>query len=112
MEQATLEGATPEQPTAQPPAAPTREEVATAAPTREEIAAAAPTREEVIAAAPPPAPSSGAVEGVRAPSPAHVEEPSVEARTLPDAPDLGKGSMASSTMVGRSVQGEGAQAGS
>ena len=53
-----------------------------------------------------PPPSSVAEEGVRALSPACVEEPSVEARTPSDAPDRGKGPMASSTMVGRSTQGE------
>jgi len=41
-----------------------------------------------------PPPSSAAEEGVRAPSPTHVEEPSGEARTPPDAPDRGKGPMA------------------
>jgi len=46
----------------------------------------------------------------RAPSLARVEEPPVEAAASEGAPDLGKGPMMSSTMVGRSTEGEGAQA--
>jgi len=53
-----------------------------------------------------------AEEGVRAPSPAHVEEPSDEPMTPPDVRDRGKGPMTSSAMVGKSAQGEEGQAGS
>ena len=110
MEQITAGQAAAEQPTAQPVAARTIEEVTADAPTREETNAAVPTREEGTAATPPP--SSGAQDEVSAPSPAQLEEPSVEARAPDDAPDLGKGPMASSVMVGRSAQGEEAQANS
>jgi len=89
-------------------AAPTTEEVTADAPTREEIGAAVPTKEESSMATPPP--SSGAEEGVRSPSPTRVEEPAAEVRAPDDAPDLGKRPMTSSAMVGRSTQGEEAQA--
>ena len=59
-----------------------------------------------------PPSSSGAEEGIQAPTPARVEEPPVEARTSEDAPDLIKGPVTASTMVGRSTQGKEAQAGS
>jgi hypothetical protein len=62
------------------------------------------TREEGTATSPPP--SSGAGEEIRAPSPAQVEEEPVEARAPEGAPDLGKGPMAASAMVGRSTQSE------
>jgi len=44
--------------------------------------------------------------GVKAASPAHVEEPSGEPMTPPDAPNRGRGLMTSLAMVGRSTQGE------
>jgi len=90
--------------------APTVEEVATGTLTQEETDTAVPTKEESAVTTPPP--SSGAGEGIRAPSPARVEEPPVEARTPEDMPDLGKGLVTASAMVGWSTQGEEAQAGS
>jgi hypothetical protein len=47
-----------------------------------------------------PSLSSGAEEEVRAPSPARVEDPFIEARAPDGTPDLGKRLMASSAMVG------------
>ena len=96
-----------EQPTAQPTDAPTTKEIAED-PAREGADANAPSRDEGAAATPPP--SSGVKEENRAPSPAWVEEPPVEAATSEGTADLGKGPMMSSTMVGRSAEGEGTQA--
>ena len=67
-------------------------------PAREGANASAPLRDEGTAATPPP--SSVVEEENRAPSPARMEEPSVEAATQEGAPDLGKGPMMPSTMVG------------
>jgi hypothetical protein len=102
MEQTITGGAATEQPTAQPTAVQTIEEVAADAPAWEQIDVAVSTREG----------SSRAEEEVRAPSPVRVGEPSAEVGAPDGAPDLGKGPMTSSTMVGRSAQGEEAQANS
>jgi hypothetical protein len=108
MEQATMGGAATDQPTAQPTATQTVEEVTADAPTREEIDAAVPTREESAVGAPPL--SSEVEEEVRPSSLAQVGEPSAEVRAPDNALDLGKGPMTSSAMVGWSAQGEEAQA--
>ena len=57
-----------------------------------------------------PPPGSRAEEENKAPSPARLEEPPVEAAAPEGTPDLGKGPMMSLTMVGRSAEGERAQA--
>lgn len=74
-----------------------------------ETDAAVLTREESVATT--PSPSRGAGE-IRVLSPARVAEPPVETRIPEGAPDLGKGPMAASALVGRSTQGEEAQTGS
>jgi hypothetical protein len=94
--------ATTKQPIAQPVATRTTEEI-TEDLAREGADANALTRKEGTAATPPP--SSEAREEVRAPSPARVEEPPVEAAAPEGTPDLGKRPMMSSTMVGRSAEG-------
>jgi len=108
--QTTVGQTAPEQPTAQPATAPTVEEVATNTPTRAETNATVPTREEGATTTPPR--SSGAGEEIRAPSPARVEEPPVEARAPEGTPGLGKSLMTSSAMVERGTQGEETQASS
>ena len=60
-------------------------------PAREGVDANAPSRDEGAAANPPS--SSGAEEGNRAPSPARVGEPHVEATAPEGTPVLGKGPM-------------------
>ena len=92
---------------AQPASAPTTEET-TVDPTWEGPDVNALTRDEGAAATPPL--SSRADEEIRAPSPARVEEPPVEVAAPEGMPDLGKRLMMSSAMVGRSAEGEGAQA--
>ena len=105
--QTTVGQAAIEQPTAQPAVALMTKEIV-GDPTQERADADAPSRDEGAAATPPP--SSGLGEEIRASSPARVEEPPVEAAALEGTPDLGKGPMMSSTMVGRSAEGEGTQA--
>ena len=97
----------PEQPVAQPTAAPMMLRVAED-PAREGTDISAPIRDDVTAGTPPP--SSVAKEENRAPSPAWVEEPPVEASAQEGAPDHGKGPMMPSNVVGRSAECEGTQA--
>ena len=104
MGQTTVGQAAMEQPMVLPTTTPTAEEIAED-PCREGADANAPSRDEGATATPPL--SSRAEEENKAPSPTRVEEPPA---AMEGALDIGKGPMMSSTMVGRSAEGEGAQA--
>ena len=103
--QTTVRQAATEQPTVQPATASTTKEI-TEDLSQEGADANAPSRDEGALATPPP--SSREEDENKAPSPARVEEAPVEAAVTEAAPDLGKGPMMYSTMVGRSTEGEGA----
>jgi hypothetical protein len=77
-------------------------------PAREGADISASIRDGGTAGTPPP--SSVVEEENRSPSPARVEEPSVEVSTQEDAPDHGKGPLIPSTVVGGSAEGGGTQA--